>query len=106
MPSSSWPPIGRSCSDANQPGSGTDIELCVAGSVTSSSGRSHRAARPLQPLDRGRRLFDAAAGEERGRARAAIRTVASSGTAMRRTGRPARRSAGLYVSRSSTSTPL
>ena len=48
MPSSSCPPIGRSDQAENQPGSGADIELCVAGRTTSSSGRSHSAAWPLQ----------------------------------------------------------
>ena len=48
MPSWSWPPIERSCSADNQPASGADIELCVAGSAISSSGRSQSAACPLQ----------------------------------------------------------
>ena len=48
MPSRSWPEIGRSCSEENQPASGTDIELCVAGSATSASVREHSARWPLQ----------------------------------------------------------
>jgi hypothetical protein len=47
MPSLSWSTIGRSCSDEYQPGSGTDIELWVAGCATRSSRRSHSSMRPL-----------------------------------------------------------
>ena len=32
----------------NQPGSGADIELCVTGTATAASGRSHSSALPLQ----------------------------------------------------------
>ncbi len=39
--------MGRSCSDENQPGSGTDIELWVAAMETSASGRSHSSRWPL-----------------------------------------------------------
>ena len=46
MPSESWPPIGFSCSAENQPGSGADIELWVAGSTTSVSGRSQSRESP------------------------------------------------------------
>ncbi len=40
--------MGTSCIDAYQPGSGTDIELCVVARATSFSGRSHSSAWPLQ----------------------------------------------------------
>ena len=39
--------IGASCWEENHPGSGTDIELCVAASATSGSVRPHSAAWPL-----------------------------------------------------------
>ena len=64
MPSSSWPPIPRSCSAEYQPGSGADIELCVAASTTSSSRRSHSAASPLHAATRLRGRLGAAAGGE------------------------------------------
>ena len=99
MPSSSWPPIGRSCSAANQPGSGTDIELCVAGSTTSSSGRSHSSAWPLQRTTAGAGSLDAAAARRTRPARQPISSArdATGDRASRRSARPARaagRSAG------------
>ena len=110
MPSSSWPAIGRSWSDANQPGSGTDIELCVAGSATSSSGRSHSAAWPLQRVIAGAGVVDAAAGDERGergpdeeRGEDAHRDPRRAGAA--RPG-PRRSAGGLDTTRRSASRPL
>ena len=48
IPPASWSAIGWSCAAENQPGSGTDIELCVAASATSFSGRAHSSRWPLQ----------------------------------------------------------
>src|SRR5215217_7454835 len=44
MPSCSWSATGWSCCEANQPGSGADIELWVAAKATVSSDREHRSA--------------------------------------------------------------
>src|SRR5215210_2781893 len=48
MPSCSWLATGWSCCEANQPGSGADIELWVAAKATVSSDREHSARLPLQ----------------------------------------------------------
>ena len=112
MPSSSWPPIGRSCSAEYQPGSGTDIELWVAGRTTSSRRRSHSAAWPLHAVTgaccAGASVPPLAA---KTAAAPAISTAASTGTAMRRALRgraragAARSSAGTWTMRSTIASP-
>ena len=50
---------------STSPGSGTDIELCVAGSATSSSGRSHSSSCAVAAAGGGRRRGGAARADER-----------------------------------------
>ena len=109
MPSSSWPPIGRSCSAEYQPGSGADIELWVAGSTTSSSRRAHSAAWPLHAVTRGCAGASVPPPAAKAATPPAISTAASTGTAMRRArrGRAGGRgsSAGTWTMRSTIASP-
>ena len=82
MPSSSCPPIERSCSAENQPGSGADIELCVAGEhdLVERPVAERRVAVAARIGARG--ALDAAAGDEgRDRARDHAATAAAPGDA-------------------------
>jgi hypothetical protein len=88
MPASSCSAIPASCAEEYQPGSGADIELCVAASTTSGSERPHSSACPLHAPERGAAVETPPPPANTATAIATSMTAATAGTKRRRGRRP------------------